>query len=320
MNATLSLLPVTETAFLYGLLGAGLCATCGIIAAFLHHSFCVELLSKPDRKNALAHFASPFNMQLLAMCVAVVGTYICAILQLATTQTFTIQLFMDICVATLELNYLRYSWARAGSIMEAVYPKLARSLKRLVFMAPLIFYAQTVPAALDAMCATRPDLAHILETGSVFEQALSSVAGITLFVFDVILLTGFTRHIQKLYQSMEMGEAARTDRFMIIARYGRVSCLVWIVSNFMYIGSLMLEQGSFLFWLLMVGLYVGSTLTVLTLYVMKLALYKCAGGVGSNVLSAKSLGVVGGSTATRRKEEVVSVKELVHGVSQMGPK
>ncbi|KAI8828328.1 hypothetical protein BJ741DRAFT_626524, partial [Chytriomyces cf. hyalinus JEL632] len=314
MNATLSL-PAAETALLYSFLGTGLCATCGIIAALLHHSFCVELLAKPDRENAFAHFASPFNMQLLAMCVAVVGTYICAILQLATTQTYTIQLFMDICVATLELNYLRYSWARAGSIMEIVYPKLARSLKRLVFLAPLIFYAQTLPAALDAMCAMRPDLAYIVETGSVLEQAFSSVAGIALFVFDVVLLAGFTRHIRKLYQSMEMGEAARTDRFMIIARYGRVSCLVWIVSNFMYIGSLMLEQGSFLFWLLMVGLYVGSTLTVLVLYTMKLALYKCAGGIGSNVLSAKSLGVVGGSTTTtRRKEEVVSVKELVHGV------
>ncbi|KAJ3233804.1 hypothetical protein HDU81_001985 [Chytriomyces hyalinus] len=260
-------------------------------------------------------------MQLLAMCIAVVGTYICAILQLATAQTYTIQLLMDTCVATLELNYLRYSWARAGSIMEAVYPKLARSLKRLVFIAPVILYAQTVPAAVDVLCETRNGFSRVVEVGSVFEQAFSSVAGITVFLFDVVLLAGFTRHIHNLYQSMEMGEIARTDRFMIIARYGRISSLVWILSNFMYIATLLLEQGSFLYWLLMLGLYAGTSVTVLVLYAMKLALFKFKGGA-SNVLSAKSVGVVDGATMTRRKEEeVVSVEELVLGVvSQKSPK
>ncbi|KAI8827613.1 hypothetical protein BJ741DRAFT_629336 [Chytriomyces cf. hyalinus JEL632] len=201
-------------------------------------------------------------MQLLAMCVAVV-------LDQQHRRT-TIQLFLDICVATLELNYLRYScgtcWIHHGNCIPENWLAL---LKQLVFLAPLIFFfmRRRYPAALDAMRAMRLELAYIVETGSVVKQAF--------FV-------------------------SRTDRFMIMARHGRVS------SIFMYIGSLMLEQGTFSYWLLMVGLYVGTTLTVLVLYVMKLALYKCG---------AKSLEVVGGSTiTTHRKEEVVSVKELVHVV------
>ncbi|KAJ3236303.1 hypothetical protein HDU81_010892 [Chytriomyces hyalinus] len=181
---------------------------------------------------------------------------------------------LDFLAATYELSYVWYSWTRASTIIGRVHPRTAKAIDGFVQFAPLILYAQMVPAVFDALCSLVDDWKPMVDTGTLVEEALSSVASICVFVFDVALLSGFSKHIRQMYRDMDEVGVPKTGHFIIIVNHGIVSSGLWIAVNVTYGATIFLPLHSFEYDIVCAMIYFISAAIVFVLFRMKVAVHQ----------------------------------------------
>ncbi|KAJ3236304.1 hypothetical protein HDU81_010893 [Chytriomyces hyalinus] len=227
----------------------------------------------------------------MTMCISLIGTHACFMSQIAfSNNPWVMTALLDFLTGTFEISYVWYSWTRASTIIGRVHPRTAKAIDFFVRFAPLLLYAQMVPAVFDALCSLVEDWKPMISTGTIIEQALSSFAGICVFVFDVALLSGFSKHIRQMYRDMDEVGVPKTDHFIIIVHHGMVSSGLWIAAIVVYAATIFLPQYSFEYDLVTVMIYFLSTANVFVLFRMKVAVHQNSVRESSSRMSAAYAG------------------------------
>ncbi|KAJ3236302.1 hypothetical protein HDU81_010891 [Chytriomyces hyalinus] len=227
----------------------------------------------------------------MTMCISLLATYACFMSQISyLNNAWVMVALVDFLAATFEISYVWYSWTRASTIIGQVHPRTAVAIDSLVQYAPLILYAQMVPAVFDALCSLVEDWKPMISTGTIIEQALSSFAGICVFVFDVALLSGFSKHIRQMHRDMDEVGVPATDHFIIIVNHGIVASGLWIAVNAAFAATIILPQHSFEYDLVTVVMYFISGAIVFVLFRMKVAVHHNSERESSSMMSAAYAG------------------------------
>ncbi|KAJ3402028.1 hypothetical protein HDU80_005501 [Chytriomyces hyalinus] len=266
---------VSQRIILLSVLSVGFVCVIAVIVALTRQVLWVERPSSSTAQEERRRILSPFNTQLMTMCVSLVGTYACFMSQIAFSHNpWVITALVDFLTGTFEISYVWYSWTRASTIIGRVHPRTAKAIDSFVLFAPLFLYAQVVPAVFDALCSLFEDWVPMIQTGTIVEQALSSFAAVCVFAFDVALLSGFSKHIRQMYRDMEEVGVPKTGHFTIIVHHGVVSSVLWIALIVIYGATMFFRQHSFEYDLVTVLIYFLSTANVFVLFRMKVSVYQ----------------------------------------------
>ncbi|KAI9333996.1 hypothetical protein BDR26DRAFT_990993 [Obelidium mucronatum] len=178
-------------------------------------------------------------------------------------------------IATTELSYVKYSYARSTHVLEAVLPQVHPYMDKFVLLSPLILYAQVIPPIMytsgyqanvlnfmDEQAVTALDVAFVL---------LPIIAGCCIVLIDAVHLVTFTIYI-RMNTRMSRGDKV-DERFLIISRFGTLASTLCIAT--ILIGALIQIKAQDMFWVRgrpLIG--IGMILAVIsTLFGMKLSLY-----------------------------------------------
>ncbi|KAI8825461.1 hypothetical protein BJ741DRAFT_671582 [Chytriomyces cf. hyalinus JEL632] len=281
----------SQRIILLSLLSVGLVCVVAVVVALTRQVVWVEQSSSSTAQEERRRVLSPFNTQLMTMCVSLVGTYVCFMSQIAFSHNpWVMTALLDFLTGTFEISYVWYSWTRASTIIGRVHPRTAKAVDSFVRFAPLFLYAQVVPAVFDALCSLFEDWTPLIQTGTLVEQTLSSFASVCVFVFDVALLSGFSKHIRQMYRDMEEVGVPKTDHFIIIVHHGVVSSALWIAVIFIYAATMFLPQHSFEYDVVTVLIYFLSTANVFVLFRMKVSVHQNSVRESSSMMSAAYTG------------------------------
>ncbi|ORY44292.1 hypothetical protein BCR33DRAFT_218704 [Rhizoclosmatium globosum] len=159
-------------------------------------------------------------------------------------------------------SYLKYSWLRAESIVDQVFPKLYLYVVVLVKVSPFLFLLEV-----GSLAATIPFFQKkaIFNNLKLVCQGTSALIALIIISVDIVCLTTFQKFLHKTKQENE----AVDERFRIICRHGIAANCLCLLSFVFYVFFLFLELER---WLLIV--YVHFFLISLILFRMKWALHE----------------------------------------------
>ncbi|KAJ3011481.1 UNVERIFIED_CONTAM: hypothetical protein HDU68_001649 [Siphonaria sp. JEL0065] len=228
-----------------------------------------------DGTVTVTRLKQTFNANLIFIGLSVMGLYIAFIVQAIyqskiDSTPWILQAVNDFFTASFEVAYINYSSSRSFRIITRVFPKLQWFLHYYLKALPFIIYIQVIPATFDAICATRPDLVYLIETGTVVEQSFSILAAFFVLVFDVIFLCGFIKFVTSIRRQL----AQDTDAtFAVISRFGLASCVCAVSSFLCYAGTMAFEPYGFEYNLMIGIAYICLSGVQIALALMKIKLH-----------------------------------------------
>ncbi|KAI9342854.1 hypothetical protein BDR26DRAFT_933368 [Obelidium mucronatum] len=189
-----------------------------------------EIIVVRSKQQLIQRIFAPFNISLF-ICLITSAIEDCAnatiwkLSSLAFATSANV-MFLQQCIYLVSeisssiwcLSYLYFCYARSETILSNVWPNSVSYIRVGFFISPLFILSPIVSqAVLISELAKWGDF----ENNVTFNlQALS--AGVFL-VFDVLLLSTFTRYIRQVHAAMS---TAISPRFLIIARYGLASSFI----------------------------------------------------------------------------------------------
>ncbi|KAI8834377.1 hypothetical protein BJ741DRAFT_709697 [Chytriomyces cf. hyalinus JEL632] len=188
-------------------------------------------------------FASPFNIQLLAMALSLIGIYICLIVETRSLEPIILYLlpvnyFLS---ATFKTFFILYSWGRGSAVINSVWPGGTQYFQILICASPVLLYSNVVSIILYAYYFTTSPI--IMHTTSLISRYLDMSAIAAVFLIDFGLLVCFVIHIR---QNTRVSQTdALSPRFLSICYYGIAANIFCITSFVIFIVRFVTRDTSF---------------------------------------------------------------------------
>ncbi|ORY47486.1 hypothetical protein BCR33DRAFT_736279 [Rhizoclosmatium globosum] len=117
-----------------------------------------------------------------------------------------------------EYSFIQYSASRGLSIVKRAYPSLALSLDRFMKVMPFIVFAPVIPATIDAVLqAWNGSVGNVVAIVSPIEMVLSCIALAVTYVFDAVMMAGFSKFIMIIQATLGSESDAS---YPLVARFG----------------------------------------------------------------------------------------------------
>ncbi|ORY53663.1 hypothetical protein BCR33DRAFT_711038 [Rhizoclosmatium globosum] len=168
------------------------------------------------RKKAFAKLLTPFNLSLVTIAISQIGMYICLVIittkEKAALNGGFVSVMYQLCISNVEVSYVVYAYQRSHGVIKRTMPALHYTLRFLIPIAPIFFYAQVIPEIVLAYKQFDNYTVYLLQ------YVCPGIAGIAAIMFDTMFLWAFTRHLSHA----ELHE----PEFIVIQRYGTATCIL----------------------------------------------------------------------------------------------
>ncbi|KAJ3061852.1 hypothetical protein HDU98_002257 [Podochytrium sp. JEL0797] len=216
--------------------------------------------------------ATSFNASLLLFAISLLFANLLQAFLLETTNPVLFELFgtlANLLVSVIEICYVSYSWKRGSPIVKRVYPTAHKYLEKVMMVFPAIAILSNVPECVvvaRAFLVEQQDKTLTFVLYSV-ENSLITITACIVLVMDVFLLTSFIKFIHTTIRDTQV---EMDPRLAIVARYGIVASIIWMVGVADGVLFSLNMPGSFLMGLLV---YMIADLEFFVLFALKIALY-----------------------------------------------
>ncbi|KAJ3230192.1 hypothetical protein HDU78_008567 [Chytriomyces hyalinus] len=221
---------------------------------------------------------SPFNFQLSAMAISLMGFYAGVIYEGWVLGPITVCLvpLNFFWSATFKTFYLLHSWKRGSAVIYSISASVANGFRSLIYVAPFAMYAVVIPAMVFAvsLSSSRKEFNSLPKESQKWMRIFETIAISLMAFIDLGLLLCFIFHI---FKNTRVSETEPIDRkFLTICYFGIVANTFCCAAFAMQLVELATVIGSSQLpirqvrWDAMIQL--GFTSVLLTLVVMKVVL------------------------------------------------
>ncbi|TPX65700.1 hypothetical protein CcCBS67573_g08043 [Chytriomyces confervae] len=235
-----------------------------------------------------------FNVTLLGLGVSLTtlhaSTGVCIFERQHTFDPSVAVIIADLCFCLGELMYVWYIWLRSNAILKIRGGIQYQIAAGVVTIAPVVYTAQFILFCLHLYWANETQ-----KPATMLAITLaSSFSGVTVITFDWIMLLAYISFLRE-NQMDSMSHSARarrkgqSNRFSVIARYGRWSCVALLIALGFYIVSSVFGYESDYRNLLEACCYTALHGAFLVLAGMKVALQLCDAREAQEEVMAKKM-------------------------------
>ncbi|KAI8607462.1 hypothetical protein BC830DRAFT_1158754 [Chytriomyces sp. MP71] len=197
---------------------------------------------------SLKSLLAPFNATLIGLGISIAAlcanTSVTISADLDAQKRATASTVEAIWASSFHTCYVFCSYNRAVSIIHVYIPSMERVMNRLVILIPVILYLSVIPQAVSAVFVSNPSTSAsplLLTTLETLSRALNAAGSVLATIFDVILITAFTKVSRSL--RAESGIMNDTQRFLIISKYGTWAVVAYWISGMAFIASTTFQVG-----------------------------------------------------------------------------